>query len=556
MSFFHKIKIIKEFLGEKTSSLFIKSAAVGILWFLIESSFIFIIQTFFVSLDLVDVTLTNLPLEYEYTPLITFTYLILFGFIRSIVIFLKNYLSGSLGQSIMNYHRDNILKYSFLNYSKINTSEISFIYNEITMSARELTLKLSNLFQSSVASLFFILLALILAPIELIISLIITSLLVYPLFLLDKKITVLNQEIYKISRDVNESLSRGLKNIFLLKAYEQINNEVNKGIELNKKYEKKHNLFYRIYSLRSAIPILIGITTISSVMFLSLKYFNGNGIKLISFFYIFIRLIICLTDFFTSTSEIKVRTKGLTKLLEIKRKLNFDKKNNKKISSNKKIITQSLDKTQNIQILNLSFAYNKNNILYNFNAQASTSTPLILKGASGTGKSTFLSLLLKINTPDSGEILINGHNIHKTTESFSNLLAYVGPEPFLIPNTVKENLLYFYPKKIDDDIDLKIYKTLKKVELYDDIIQLDKSINTFLNEQTQLSTGQKQRLSIARAILREPKILILDEATANIDHETEKKIIKSIDELKKQMTIIIVTHKNTFDHFSENIITL
>ena len=556
MSLIHKINIIKEFLGEKVLSIFIKSTTIGILWFLVEGSFIFIIQAFLVSLELVDLKITNLPLNYEYTPFMTFIALMLFGIFRSIVIFLKNYLSGSLGQAIMKHYRNIVLRYSFLHYSKINSSEISFIYNEIIMSAKELTLKVSSLFLSSVASLLFILFALKLAPIELMISLTMTSIFVYPLFLLDKKIKALDHNIYRLSRDVNESLSRGLRNVFLLKAYDQINNEINKGFDLNREYERCHNLFYRIYALRSAVPILVGITTISSVMFLSVTYFNGNSVKLISFFYIFIRLILSLTDFFSSTSEVKFRLKGLGTLLEIKRNLDLDEQNNPPIPNNENRIKQSLIKKQDILVSNLSFSYNQNKVLDKFNAKASISSPLVIKGASGSGKSTFLSLLLKINSPDSGNILINGYNIHKTTESFSSLLAYVGPEPYLIPKTVKENLLYCYPKKIEDDIDIRIYEILKKVKLYEDIIHLDEGINTVLNEHTQLSTGQKQRISIARAILRDPKILILDEATANIDHDTEKKIIKIIEDFKEKMAIIIVTHKNTFDHFTDNIISL
>ena len=556
MNFINKIKIVKEFLGKKGLGIFIKSSTVGILWFLVESSFIFIIQAFLVSLNLVDIKNTNLPLGFEYTPIITFVALVLFGIFRGIATFLKNYLTGSLGQTVMRYYRDIVLQYAFLHYAKINSSEISFIYNEIILSARDITLKISKLFLSSIASLSFILFALVLAPIELIISLTMVGIVLYPLFLLDKKIKTLNQNIYSLSREVNESINRGLKNIFLLKAYDQITNEIDKGANLNKRYEESHNIFYRIYSLRSAAPILVGIITIASVMFLSITYFDGESVKLISFFYIFIRLVITLTDFFSSSSEVKLNLKGLGKLIEIKRILKYDKKKEKTTSENSNLIKKSFEKEQNILISNLSFSYKQNKILDKFNAKITLDSPLILKGASGSGKSTILSLLIRINTPQSGEILINGNNIHKTTESYSNLLGYVGPEPFLIPKTVKENLLYCYPKKISNDIDNKIHKVLKKVQLHQDIQQLHKGINTVLNEQTQLSTGQRQLLSIARAILRDPKILILDEATANIDHITEKKIVKSIEEFKGKAIIIVATHKNTFDYLTNNIIQL
>ena len=556
MSLIYKIKVIKKFLGKKALVIMVKSSAIGILWFLIESSFIFIIQAFLISLKLIDIKATNLPVSYEYTPFMTFIALMLFGFFRSIIIFFKYYFIGISGQAITRHYRDTILQHAYLNYSKINSSEISFIYNEVVMSAKDLTIKVSSALLSLVAASLFVILALMIAPVELIISLIMISTLVYPLFLLDKRIKILDHNIYKISKDVNEHLSRGLKNIFLLKAYDQINNEVKKGFNLNQGYEKFHEAFYIIYSLKGALPILVGLFTISSVMYLSVTYFGGTAVKLISFFYIFIRLIMSFTIFLTAASSVKFKLKGLGVLLEIKENLKSIPKKEVPHKENKTSISQSLISKQNIIVSNLSFSYNENKVLNNFNAKVSASFPMILKGASGSGKSTFISLLLKVNKPDSGTILINDYNIHQAQESYSNSLAYVGPEPFLIPKSIKENLLYFYSKKNYKYIDLKIYDILKKVDLYEDILSLNKGINTILNEYTQLSTGQKQRLSIARAFLREPKVLILDEATANLDDNTEKKIIKLIEEHKDKMAIIIVTHKHTFDYFTNNIISL
>ena len=148
-------------------------------------------------------------------------------------------------------------------------------------------------------------------------------------------------------------------------------------------------------------------------------------------------------------------------------------------------------------------------------------------------------LLLGIFKPDKGYIKINNEDPSVFFAAPTNKIGYVGPEPFLIAGSVKENLCYGIERAISNH---EIWEALEKASLKEFIEQ--KSLNYYIAEdQSGISAGQKQRLCLARAILNKPHLLVLDEATANLDDKTEKEIADSILTLKGLCTTIIISHR-------------
>ena len=166
---------------------------------------------------------------------------------------------------------------------------------------------------------------------------------------------------------------------------------------------------------------------------------------------------------------------------------------------------------------------------------------IALVGPTGAGKTTLINLLTRFYEYDSGEILIDDVNIKTISkESFRSAIGYVTQESFLFNGTVRDNLLIANREASED----QIWEALKIANAYDFVKKLLNGLDTEVGERgVKLSVGEKQRVSIARALLRNPPILLLDEATASVDTETERLIQQALERLMKDRTSFVIAHR-------------
>ena len=208
-----------------------------------------------------------------------------------------------------------------------------------------------------------------------------------------------------------------------------------------------------------------------------------------------------------------------------------------------------------VEFKKISFKYPRKDLLLNdvsFLAYPHQKTALI--GGSGEGKTTLVDLLSLYFKPIKGEILIDGINIKKLNLSFlRSIIAYVPQEIVLFNDTIKNNILYGRPDASDQEV-----KEAAKIANADHFINsLPKKYNTLVGERgIKLSTGQKQRLAIARAVIRNPKILVLDEATSSLDVKSEKIIQKAIEDLTENKTTFIIAHRLSTVRKADKILVL
>jgi ATP-binding cassette, subfamily B, bacterial PglK len=214
---------------------------------------------------------------------------------------------------------------------------------------------------------------------------------------------------------------------------------------------------------------------------------------------------------------------------------------------------------KSISIKDVSFSYEGTNEVIldkvSFDLEAGSTTGII--GVSGSGKSTLINIIVGLFQPSSGKILIDNElDILNDLKSWQKAIGYVSQDVFLSDESIMLNIAFgTNPDEIDRE---QINKVLKQAQLIDLIDSLPDGYDTKVGERgVQLSGGQRQRIGIARALYRQPDILILDEATSALDTKTEQDIMTSIDDLKGQLTIIIVTHrlitlKNCDDIYSVN----
>lgn len=195
-----------------------------------------------------------------------------------------------------------------------------------------------------------------------------------------------------------------------------------------------------------------------------------------------------------------------------------------------------------IEFKDVSFYYNEGEkILKNFNLKVTKGQKIALVGETGSGKSTIVNLLCRFYEPTSGEILIDGENyVNKSLSWLHSNLGYVLQSPHLFSGTIEENIKF---GKLDATLD-EVIAAAKLVNAHNFIIQLENGYKTQVGESGgKLSTGEKQLISFARAIIAKPKLFILDEATSSVDTETEKLIQDTIQIILKDRTSFVIAHR-------------
>ena len=205
--------------------------------------------------------------------------------------------------------------------------------------------------------------------------------------------------------------------------------------------------------------------------------------------------------------------------------------------------TEILDELKgNIVFDDVSFAYEEDKeVLHNINFSIDSGNVVALVGSSGSGKSTIAGLAATFLNPQSGKITIDGKDLSKVNlNSYRKNLGVVLQDEFLFEGTIRENIMFPRPNASETDVQ----KAVKAAYVDEFTDRFEKGLETLIGERgVKLSGGQRQRIAIARAVLANPKILILDEATSNLDTESEALIQKSLAELTRGRTTFVIAHR-------------
>ena len=212
------------------------------------------------------------------------------------------------------------------------------------------------------------------------------------------------------------------------------------------------------------------------------------------------------------------------------------------------------DLKESINLNNVSFGYNDRMILEEINLQIKKGETIAFVGGSGSGKTSLIGLLCGFFEINKGQILLDGVSINRFSKSgYRQLFGLVTQEPILFHDTIKNNLLV---GKLDAS-DLEIESALKAANAWDFVKELPNGINeTIGNRGMKLSGGEQQRITIARALIKNPEILILDEATSNLDSISEKYVQDAIQNISKNRTCIIIAHRLSTILHADKIVVL
>lgn len=207
---------------------------------------------------------------------------------------------------------------------------------------------------------------------------------------------------------------------------------------------------------------------------------------------------------------------------------------------------KALTFTKELKIDNIVWKYPAGHkpVLKNLDLTIKKGQSIALIGPSGAGKTTLADVILGLLKPQEGQITLDGVDVYDHLSGWSKIIGYVPQAVYLTDDNIRNNVAFgIYEDQIDED---RIWKALEDAQLADFVRGLDEGLDTMVGERgVRLSGGQRQRIAIARALYENPDILVLDEATAALDNETETAVMESIDSLHGSKTLIIVAHRLT-----------
>lgn len=276
--------------------------------------------------------------------------------------------------------------------------------------------------------------------------------------------------------------------------------------------------------------LFLGILGYGAIRVMNGSLTMGALVSFLMYLFQIMSPVIIISQFFNELSKTSGSTQRINEMLNEPEEIAQDEQN-----------VDITNKELKLEHVNFSYEDGKQ-ILHDINVQAKPNTVVAFAGPSGGGKSTIFSLIERFYKPTTGEITIDGQNIDQISlENWRKQIGLVGQNSAVMPGTIRENLLYGLEREVSDD---ELWHALEMAYAKNFVQEMDDQLDTQIGERgIKLSGGQRQRIAIARAFLRNPKILMLDEATASLDSESEAMVQKALSSLMKDRTTLVIAHR-------------
>ena len=476
---------------------------------------------------------------------------------KNIFLYIKNYLLRivelSLVRDIRNKLYAHIQSLSLGYFNKQKTGNItSIVINDVEHLQIALGATFQKLFVEPINVITFVSLLFIISWKLALIALIIIPLAGIAVIGIGKSIRRKSRRTQKKVADIMQILSETLSSIRIVKAFANENNEVNK-------FSKESKNYFKLLLRRGRLDLLAGPITESFgvVIGVILLWYGGTEVLMQRGLNPedFIRFILILFSILGPIKQMgNVNLRIQTGYASAERIFSLLDTPKDIIEHSNPVQMKSFNK--HIEFKNLSFEYEKSEglVLNNINFKINKGEVVAIVGPSGAGKSTIADLIPRFYDPKDGEILIDQENIKKLSlASLRKNMGIVTQDVILFNDTIKNNIAYAQPKATMESI-INACKAANALEFIEEIPE---GFDAIIGERgVKLSGGQKQRIAIARALLKNPPILILDEATSSLDTESEKKVQTAIEALLKDRTALIIAHRLSTVQNANKIITI
>lgn len=360
----------------------------------------------------------------------------------------------------------------------------------------------------------------------------------YATYMLGKRVHRASLEVQKKYADLTRQSQEFVSGIRIIKAYNAEEQEEKYFQKLSKEYYRKNLRLARLQSLFMPVMIvLVGLSFVIVIAYGGLEVINNKiSIGQLTQFFIYLTMLIWpvaaigfITNLIQRASASVVRLETLFN--------SFISNHIRNENSTHKI------QKGEIIIENLSFAYNgnENKVLKNISLKIPAQSVVGIVGTVGAGKTTLMNLIVGSYNTYSGEIYIDGKEIQEySIRNLRDGISYVPQDTFLFSTTIRENISFGCEDATEDEI----VQVAKLAGIYDEILEFPDKFDTIIGERgITLSGGQKQRIAIARALLKQAKILMLDDALSAVDFSKEREIINNLRQIMRKQTTLISSHR-------------
>lgn len=338
----------------------------------------------------------------------------------------------------------------------------------------------------------------------------------------EENTSILNEYI----RGIKDIKSLGLDKTFLNHLYKTFKKNSKKSHDMN--YQTYfYNCFY--FTIRSLLMVII--LSAGVLLMIQGKITAANLIVVYMYRNNIFSFVIHASKLGEAIGKFKISADRVLEVLEDEY-FEIDQYGTKKLKEMK----------GSIEFQNVTFSYDKKkNVLKNVNFSIQPKTVTAIVGKSGSGKSTIFNILAKLYVPKKGNVFLDGYSLEDISkESLRKNMIFITQNPYVFKMSIKENLRLANPKAKEREI----YRACREACIHDFIMSLPDKYDTILGEAgVNISGGQRQRLAIARALLKKANVLLLDEATSALDNETQEDIKKTIENISKHCTVILIAHR-------------